>query len=568
MEETINKKDKYRISKWIFFGISIFINAFIIFQSCLDGTTSSKWSNALSNIFENILNSGKGKIAPRIPVESLSISFLDTYQYNNVEGYENNQIPLGCTKLITASVLPKDASDSSITWSSSDDSIAYLNKQGKNLAITGSALGTFTITAKSNYDNKIKDTFTLEVVDLIEPTNFDIPESMDITLNGGDIVPVTIINDAMVLKTYDQDIFLPRYYDARKLTYTSSNPSIVDVETIQGVNNVLTAKSMGSAVISVSNNKGITKEITVNVTAEQPQQTLPDLDTITCYADDMDMARTDNTVGYQLNINNALYIPNDPLRVRISNDGRVLGFRKTTKNDINTSIKVIDKYNLSNFKTYNVVLTNPPLTDISLSITGANFIDGYYELEMGNSISVGITNTPSNAYGYTFTITSSNEKAATITSQGNSFYVNCLDEGICIITITCNENPSITKTFNVKVLKRGVINSDNREDFASFIRKSWGHFLLFTLSGVFTTLALYQMLNKYLKKWWISLLASLFTGIAIASLSELIQSLVPGRNGTFIDVAVDTLGYLIPLLVIGVIFFIIVLSKSKKQNKQ
>ena len=561
------KRDKYRISKWIFFGISIFINVFIIFQSCLDGATSTKWSNALSNIFENILNSGKGKIAPRIPVESLSISFLDTYQYNNVEGYENNQIPLGCTKLITASVLPKDASDSSITWSSSDDSIAYLNKQGKNLAITGSALGKVTITATSNYDNKIKDTFTFEVVDLIEPNNFVIPESMDITLNGGDIVPVTIINDAMVLKAYDQDIFLPRYYDVRKLTYTSSNPSIVDIETIQSINNVLTAKSMGSAVISVSNNKGITKEITVNVTAEQPQQTLPDLDTITCYADDMDVARTDNTTGYQLNINNALFIPNDPLRVRISSDGRVLGYRKTTKDDINTSIKVIDKYNLLNYKIYNAVLTNPPLTDISLTITDANLLNGYYELEMGNSISVGITNTPSNAYGYTFTVTSSNEKVATISSQGNFFYVNCLNEGVSIITVCCDENSSIVKSFNVKIIKRGVINTDNREAFHSFVRKSWGHFLLFSISAAFATLALYQIFYKHTKKWWVSVLASLVVGATFAVLSELIQLIAPDRSGEIMDIVVDLSGYIIILLIFAIILLIFSKKLKAKNNE-
>lgn len=567
--EDVVKKEKYRISKWIFFGISILLNTFIVFQSCLDGSTSSKWSNFLSNIFENILNSGKGIIAPRVPVESLTLSYLDTYQYNHVEGYEDNQIPLGCTKLLNANVLPKDASDSSIVWTSSDEEVLYLNRQGKNLAITGSKVGTATITAISNYDNSIKDSFDIEVVDLVEPTNFTIPvDEISIPLNGGDIVPINIINEALINKTYDQEIFLPRYYDIRKLTYESSNPSVVEVNDIQGLENALLAKSLGSAVISISNDLGISHDVTVNVIDEKPSQVLPNLDTITCYASDMDNARTDNTVGHPLNINDALYVSNNPLRVRISDDGRVIGYRKTTKDDIDTSITVIDKNNINNHKDYNVVLTNPPLSNFSLNISGAKLIDGIYQLEMGNTISVGIVNIPSNVYGATFTIISSNEKVATITSQGNSFFVNCLDAGQTTITITCNENTSITKTFAVEVLKRGVINSDNREDFKSFIRKSWGHFLLFTLSGIFTTLALYQLLFKYLKKWWISLLASLSIGITIAGLSEFIQTLVPGRKGALIDVAVDSLGYLIPLLVISVIFFIMAIYKNKKQNKQ
>ncbi len=567
--EEVTKKEKYRISKWILFGISILLNSFIVFQSCLDGNTSSKWSNFLSNIFESVLNSGKGTIAPRVPVESLTLSYLDSYQYNHVDGYEDNQIPLGCTKLLNADVLPKDASDSSITWESSDEEVLYLNRQGKNLAITGSKVGTATITAISNYDKSIEDTFNVQVVDLIEPTNFAIPvDEISIPLNGGDIVPISIINDALLNKTYDQEIFLPRYYDIRKLTYISSNPSVVEINNIQGLENALIAKSIGSAVISVSNSAGISHDITVNVIDEKTSQVLPELDTITCYASDMDNARTDNTVGYQLNINDALYVSNNPLRVRISDDGRVIGYRKTTKDDINASITVIDKNNINNHEDFNVVLTNPPLSDFSLNISGAKLVDGVYQLEMGNTISVGIVNIPSNVYGATFTITSSNEKVATITTQGNSFFVNCLDAGKVTITITCNEDTSITKTFSVEVLKRGVINSDNREDFKSFIRKSWGHFLLFTLSGIFTTLALYQLLYKYFKKWWISLLASLSIGVTIAGLSEFIQTLVPGRRGALIDVAVDTLGYLIPLLVISVIFLIITIYKNKKQNKQ
>ena len=562
-----NAKKRFKVSRWIFLSISVLLNAFIIFQSCLDGATSSKWSNFLSNLFESILNSGEGVIAPRVPVSSVTLFFQESYQYNHIAGYQDNEIPLGCTKLLNAQVLPLDASDSSITWSSSDEDIVYLNRQGKNLAVMGNKTGTVTITATSNYNHEIKDTFELEVVDLVEPVNFSISaSSIEIPLDGGDLVPINIIADELILKTYDQDIFLQRYYDVSKLTYTSSDPSIVEIKEVEGLKNVLFAKASGNAVVSVSNSNGIQHDITVNVVAEQPAQLLPTIEDIVCYADDMDVARTDNTTGYPLGLNDVMYLPTDPLHVQVSNDGRAIGYRKTTHDDVQTSIKVIDKHNITNSKLYDVVLTDPPLIDFSLTISGAKYLDSHYELEMGNTISVSITNVPSNVYSATFTITSSNNSVATITHQGNSFFVNCLKEGQVVITVTCNENTSISKSFNVTVTKRGVINTDNRNDFRNFVRKSWGHFLLFVINGIFTTIALYQFLSDKFKKWWIVFIISLGVGFFVAGLSELIQSIVPGRSGAFLDATVDAFGFFLSTLIIYLIMLSIRLTKKKKKE--
>ena len=562
--EQANKKEKYRISKWIFLSISILINAFIIFQSCLDNVASAKWSNFLSRIFETEINKGKGVTPPEVKVTSLSLSYLDSYKYNNVDGYVDHDdthiLPIGCTKLITASILPKDATDTSITWTSDNKNILYLTRQGKNLAITGNNIGTATITATSNSDNSIKDTFTFEVVDLIKPTNFDISiDNLSIPLNGGDRLPINIINDDLVTKTYDQEMFLQRYYDVDKLTYTSNDTSIIDIDE----NNILIGKSIGSTEVTVSNGT-VNKTVTVNVTASETDQVLPEIDNITCYADDMDNARTDNTVGYKYTLDDVIIIPNNKNYVRVSSDNRIIGYRKLSSSDINSSITVIDKHNINNKKDYSVTLTNPPLTDISIKVTGATLENDIYQIEIGGTISVSISYIPSNVYGATFTITTSNSKISEVINQGNSFYVKCLDEGDITITITCNENNSITKSFNVHIIKRGIINDDNRTDFYKFVRKSWGHFLLFTVNGVFTTLAIYQFLYK--KKWWLSLAISAAAGISIAALSEFIQSFVPGRAGRISDVAVDSIGYLLSVLAFAIVLFVLIVIRNKKNK--
>ena len=57
----------------------------------------------------------------------------------------------GKNKTLTATVLPSDADDKTISWSSSDPSIASINKNGK---IAGEKLGTVTITAKTSNGTK------------------------------------------------------------------------------------------------------------------------------------------------------------------------------------------------------------------------------------------------------------------------------------------------------------------------------------------------------------------------------------------------------------------------------
>lgn len=564
-KEVIKEKDnKYKVSKWIFLSISILINTFIIFQSCLDGNSSAKWSNFLSNIFETAINSGKGVTPPEVKVTSLSLSYLDTYKYNNIDGYsdvdDNHPLPIGCTKLISASILPKDATDQSITWSSTNEEVAYLTRQGKNLAVMGNSVGTTTITATSNSDNTIKDTFTFEVVDLIAPTNFEIPSVMSITYNGGNKIPITIINDDLLTKEYDQDVFLQRYYDVDKLTYESFDTSLIEI----GENNILIPKSSSGVGIVTVSNGSVSRTISINITSPKEEQVLPDIENITCYADDMDVARTNNTVGYQYPLDDVIIVPTNKNVVRVSSDNRIIGYRKTSSTDINTSITVYDKHNINNKKDYNVTLTNPPLSDISLNITGASLENDIYQIEMGGVITVSITNIPSNVYNATFTITSSNEKVATVINQGNSLFIKTLDEGDIVITITCNENNTIAKTFNVHVIKRGKINNDNRDDFYAFVRKSWGHFLLFAVSGVFTTLAIYQFL--YNKKWWLSLSISIGAGILTAAVSELIQYFVPGRTGAISDVAVDSIGYLLAVLVFAIVIFVISIIKNHKNK--
>ncbi len=142
-----------------------------------------------------------------------------------------------------------------------------------------------------------------------------------------------------------------------------------------------------------------------------------------------------------------------------------------------------------------------------------------------------------------------------------------------ILAIACNAFIIIQSNIKVDISKAesdwvastisDTVNIDFNADFASFIRKALGHFLLFAFNGMVTTLAILSYRNRkndfIIKQPY--LISGVF-GFIIAILSEIIQHFTPGRFFAFKDIAVDTFGYLLGLLII----VIIVLIYKKRVN--
>ena len=115
----------------------------------------------------------------------------------------------------------------------------------------------------------------------------------------------------------------------------------------------------------------------------------------------------------------------------------------------------------------------------------------------------------------------------------------------------------------INTFSKDAINDGNISTFTYVIRKLIGHFGLFVLSGVSSTLALH-FASYYLKnyKWWYGLVFTLFFGLFLAGLTELIQSFIPSRSGEVLDVLIDFSGY---VLGTGIIVLILFLTNRKKQ---
>jgi len=130
---------------------------------------------------------------------------------------------------------------------------------------------------------------------------------------------------------------------------------------------------------------------------------------------------------------------------------------------------------------------------------------------------------------------------------------------------SASQSASLSDWF-MKILEAIGISITDVETFRYVFRKLIGHFLLFGLSGLFTSLSLVfsdYLMNKFK---WKNMLFCLGLGVIIAIISELIQAFVPGRFGTFTDVFIDLAGYIGFAGIVYLIYYL-VKRKSKKTHE-
>ena len=103
--------------------------------------------------------------------------------------------------------------------------------------------------------------------------------------------------------------------------------------------------------------------------------------------------------------------------------------------------------------------------------------------------------------------------------------------------------------------------------FHSAIRKIVGHFLLFGLSGIFTSLTF--VMNDYMMERfkWKNIIFVLSIGLVVAVVSELIQYFVPGRYGVLTDILIDYSGYLLFSGLVCLVYVLILKRNQKTKAK-
>ena len=154
-------------------------------------------------------------------------------------GKTSLEIKVGDSSTLTTTISPSNATDKTITWTSSNTSVATVN----NGVVTGKSVGTATITAKSNNGKTATCTVTVKEV-AVTGVSLD-KTSASIKVGETTTVVASISPSNAADKT---------------VTWTSDKPSVA---TVSG--GVITGKSAGSATITATSSNGKTATCTVTV---------------------------------------------------------------------------------------------------------------------------------------------------------------------------------------------------------------------------------------------------------------------------------------------------------------
>lgn len=570
-DKGLTKTTKFKITKWIMLSLSILSNSFVIFYSCLSDDVTQKWTRFVTNIFTNVVNDATSKDVKLIPPVSIETALLDGSDANNVLGYESNKIPLGCTKQLSSTILPVDASNKSVIYTVSDPSMVSLEQSGSTLNVTGMKTGDVRITA-TTHDGQLSSYFDIKIVDLVEPQIFDIslnsvnlqthnPATLNVTVDGGPFENNELVNF--------------RYYDTRKLTYFCDNTSVATVNSY----GVISPLSTGTANITVSNSVGIEKSIAINVTdgsTPTPYSSLAISGDNVCYANDLIRDVTSHKNHYQLSIKDGedeldpedfIWKTSNELLAKVDKRGVLRGFRKSTTENEYTTVTATSK-KTGQEATFDVAVKNQLPNEMYFyyvmndknvwNATEATVSNGDI-LTLNVTYDVKVTNA-------TIEVANSDENIVSPSIQGSSIVLEFKNKGVVNLTITSRLKPELTRSIKFTVTNSGIINKEDFNNVKTSLRKTIGHAFVFTITQVFTLLTIFMFLFD--KKWWLWPTLSLSCGLVLAIISEIIQRFVPGRNGSFTDVLIDFAGVTVGAISVMLVILIIKMSKSKNNKSK
>ena len=151
-------------------------------------------------------------------------------------------LPEGKTATVKATVLPKDTNNKKLTWTSSDERIATVNREGR---VKGIQPGTVTITAASAEVPEVTGSIDVQVVRLAKSVAF-VQKEYDVIIGQTAQLAVTVG---------------PEDTTDKSVTYKSNNPKKVSVDE----NGVVTALAAGKATITATTADGSRRQATTVV---------------------------------------------------------------------------------------------------------------------------------------------------------------------------------------------------------------------------------------------------------------------------------------------------------------
>ncbi len=416
-------------------GESISLSASVLPENTTDQTVG--WSSSNEEVASvdangNVTANALGEATITATCGNVSASCYVTVVPTPVESIIISETSIslieGECATLTSTVSPAEATDPSVTWTSSDESVATVSAEGIIIAIKA---GTATITAASSngLTASCEVTVSAKIIDateiLLNASNVELKVGESVTLSA------TVLPEDTTDKT---------------LVWTSSNEEVATVD----ANGNVTAIALGEATITATcGNASASCMVTVvptpveSITLSNSSLSLTEGETATLTAIVSPSDATDKTV---------VWASSDDSVAAVSSEGQVTAIKEGS-----ATITV----NSSNGLTADCLVTvNANIISvnaISINNTELNLIEGE-TANLEASIS------PDDATDKTVTWTSSDEAIATVSADG---MVTAVNAGKAIITASSSNGLTATCVVNVaaKIIEATeiVLSSSNAE---------------------------------------------------------------------------------------------------------
>ncbi len=323
-------------------------------------------------------------------------------------------LSIGNSVSLTANVLPVNATNKTVTWTSSNNTVATVNAAG---IVNAKALGTAIITATSEDGNKTA-TYTL-TVSAINVTGVTLNATSG-TLSVGQTRQLTAT-------------IAPLNATNKQVTWTSSNTNIATVSS----NGIIKAVAAGSATItvkSVDGNKTANFNLTVSpiavtgVTLNATSGTLNIGRTLQLTANVTPTNAANKQITWSTSNANVATVSSNGLITAVGIGSAII------------TVKTSDGNKTAN---YTVTVSGIDVQSLLLTINNDN-------IEVGQTSQPTVLIQPTNATNRNLTWTSSNTSVATI--NPSTGLITAVATGTTILTVRSNNGKSVSKEVRVRAM--------------------------------------------------------------------------------------------------------------------
>lgn len=327
---------------------------------------------------------------------------------------------------LTATVLPTDATNQSLTWSSSVEGVATVDPTGKVTAIKA---GTTVITATAKDDSGISASCTVQVtVPTVKVTGITLNKTTASVVKGKTVaLTATVTPDTATDKT---------------IKWTTSNKNVATVST----DGVVTAVAAGTAIITATaaDDSGVKATCKITVTNPVIKVTKVTLNKTTAsVVKGKTLTLTATVTPTNATNKNVTWKSSNTKIATVDGNGKVTAVAAGT-----ATITCTAKADKSKSATCKITVTNPAVKVTKLSMNKTSV-----DLLKGKTVQLKVTVTPSNATNKAVTWTSSNKKIATVTSNG---LVKAVGTGTVTITAKAKDGSGKKVTCRINVYADSV----------------------------------------------------------------------------------------------------------------